>query len=106
MAEAASLHEVELDRISFKGPLDATRPFSNARAKARPQKQRRRLETMWLKTLAGDRVPNRPGRREPRAVKRRPKPYPLLTRPRSQYMETPYRNRDSKKTSPNSRGLI
>lgn len=33
--------------------------------------------------IAQQQVGNRPGRLEPRAVKRRPKPYPLLTRPRS-----------------------
>lgn len=32
--------------------------------------------------IAEKRVANRPGRIEPRAVKRRPKPFPLLTRPR------------------------
>lgn len=32
--------------------------------------------------IAQQRVGNRPGRIEPRAVKRRPKPYPLLTKPR------------------------
>ena len=29
----------------------------------------------------------RPGRIEPRALKRRPKPYPLLTKPRAQARE-------------------
>lgn len=33
--------------------------------------------------MAQQQVGNRPGRLEPRAVKRRPKPYPLLTKPRS-----------------------
>lgn len=33
--------------------------------------------------IAEQRVGNRPGRIEPRAVKRRPKPFPLLTRPRA-----------------------
>ena len=32
-----------------------------------------------LKSVASQKVGNRPGRVEPRAVKRRPKPYPLLT---------------------------
>ena len=32
--------------------------------------------------MSEQRVGNRPGRTEPRAVKRRPKPHPLLTRPR------------------------
>jgi hypothetical protein len=34
--------------------------------------------------IAQQRVGDRPGRIEPRAIKRRPKPYPLLTQPRSQ----------------------
>lgn len=35
--------------------------------------------------IACNEVGNRPGRIEPRVVKRRPKPYPLMTRPRNQY---------------------
>jgi putative transposase len=37
-----------------------------------------------LETLAGYTIGDRPGRVEPRAVKRRPKPHPLLTKPREQ----------------------
>jgi hypothetical protein len=40
-----------------------------------------------LLLMAQQRVGNRPGRIEPRAVKRRPKPYPLLTKPRVQARE-------------------
>jgi len=36
-----------------------------------------------LALIAQQRVGNRPGRMEPRAVKRRPKPFPLLTKPRA-----------------------
>jgi hypothetical protein len=39
-------------------------------------------------------VPDRPGRREPRALKRRPKPYSLLTCHRHQFKETDHRDRD------------
>jgi len=39
--------------------------------------------TMLLILIAQQQVGNRPGRIEPRAVKRRNKPYPLLTKPRS-----------------------
>ena len=45
-----------------------------------------------IRPLAGDLVPDRPGRREPRAVKRRPKPYSWLTQPRHQFIEIPHRN--------------
>jgi hypothetical protein len=38
--------------------------------------------------IAQQQVGNRPGRIEPRAVKRRPKPYPLLSVPRAQARQT------------------
>lgn len=38
--------------------------------------------------IACNEVGNRPGRIEPRVVKRRPKPYALMTRPRRQYKQT------------------
>ena len=37
-----------------------------------------------LKHLATNLIGDRPGRVEPRAVKRRPKPHPLLTKPRAE----------------------
>lgn len=93
MAEAARVHDVPLERISFTGTLDAFRHFSVALARCGRASQRRRVWNELLRTLAADRVPERPDRREPRAVKRRPKAYALLNRPRRQYKETPHRNR-------------
>jgi len=43
-----------------------------------------RLGRAELKNLADHLVGNRPGRVEPRAVKRRPKPHDLLMKPRAQ----------------------
>jgi len=43
-----------------------------------------RLVEIELKNLAAHGVADRPGRVEPRAVKRRPKPHDLVTKPRSQ----------------------
>lgn len=72
IGEAARSQGVPVDRISF---IDALR---------------------WLRARVGwidDRLPRlvvvplRPGRVEPRAVKRRPKPYPRLTKPRAQMRE-------------------
>jgi len=91
--EASALHDVPLDRISFKGTVDASRQYSLAIAQAHSQKKQRQLVGELLRVLAQDQVPDRPGRREPRAVKRRPKPYPLLNRPRHQFKEIPHRNR-------------
>lgn len=92
MAEAAQVHEAELERLSFKGAVDALRQYSAVLAQARTSRQKRQLWQDLLRTLACDRVPWRPGRAEPRAVKRRPKPFPLLNRPRRAFVELPHRN--------------
>ena len=91
--EASALHDVPLDRISFKGTVDASSQFSLAIAQARSKKKQRQLVAELLRVVARDQVPDRPGRREPRAIKRRPKPYPWLNRPRHQFKEIPHRSR-------------
>jgi hypothetical protein len=91
--EASALYDVPVDRISCKGTVDASRQFSLALAQARSQKKQRQLVAELLRVVARDQVPDRPGRREPRAVKRRPKPYPWLNRPRHQFQEIPHRSR-------------
>lgn len=93
MAEAAQVHAAELERLSFKGTVDALRQFSAALAQARTRKMKGALWQDLLRALARDVVPLRPGRTEPRAVKRRPKPYPLLNRPRRKFVELPHRNK-------------
>jgi hypothetical protein len=85
MAEAAVIHEQPVDRISFKGSVDALRQYSPLIAIARSKRKRTNLVRQLLQTLARDLVPDRPGRYEPRAVKRRPKPYPHLNKPRPTY---------------------
>ena len=105
MAEAVAQHAVDLERISFKGTVDALRQFSAAIAQARHRKMRRQLWDDLLLNLARDLVPLRPGRREPRAVKRRPKPYPLLNQPRRQFVEISHRSRYWKGRPRNYRGL-
>ena len=91
MAQAATQHGVALERISFKGTLDALRQFSQAMSQARSQKRRRALWAELLRTLAADLVPARPGRREPRAVKRKKNKYPRLNVPRRQFRDHPKR---------------
>ncbi|MEI7728904.1 MAG: IS4 family transposase [Verrucomicrobiota bacterium] len=93
MAEAVAAHQGELERVSFKGTVDALRRYGAAMAQARSQKMRAALWADLLLNLVRDQLPDRPHRQEPRAVKRRPKPYPLLTRPRHQYKEGLHRNR-------------
>jgi hypothetical protein len=92
MAQAATEHRVALERISFKGSLDALRQFSQAMAQARSRKKRRQLWAELLATLAADLVPERPGRREPRAVKRKKNKYPRLNVPRHKFRDRLKRN--------------
>jgi len=93
MAEAVARFPVALERISFKGAGDALRQYSAAIAQARNQKIRRQLWEDLLVSLVRDLVPLRPNRREPRALKRRPKAYPLLNQPRHRFVEISHRNR-------------
>lgn len=82
MAEAAAEHHMPLERLSFKGALDSVRTFCAASAQATRARQRHSLWAELLRVLADDLVPLRPNRWEPRVVKRRPKSYPALARPR------------------------
>jgi hypothetical protein len=91
MAEAVQTHDVPLERISFKGALDAFRQFSQAMCQTRSTHRKKQLWAALLLALARDLVPERPGRREPRAVKRRPK-YDRLTRPRRKFRDRPRRS--------------
>jgi IS4 transposase len=93
MAEAALGYEVSISGLSFKGTVDSVRQFATAIAQARSRKTQKRLLDKLLEVIARDQLPERYGRCEPRAVKRRPKPFPLLNRPRRRFKEIPHRNR-------------
>ena len=93
MIQASQAYEVEVPRLSFKGTVDGVRQFSVAIAQARSAKKQRELIHKLLQTIAADLVPQRPGRREPRAVKRRPKPCAWLTQPRHKFKDSQHRNR-------------
>jgi hypothetical protein len=105
IAEAVARHTADLERVSFKGSVDALRQYSAAIAQARNRKTRRQLWEDLLLNLVRDKVRHRPNRTEPRAVKRRPKPYPLLNRPRHKFVEISHRNRYYKGRRRKYRGL-
>jgi hypothetical protein len=90
MVEAARRARLSAARISFAGTLERLRQFGSAVAAlhASPREAYRLL----LEHLAKDRLPPRPNRHEPRARKRRPKNYQLLTAPRHQFREVPHRH--------------
>jgi hypothetical protein len=105
MAEAAATYKAPLERISFKGTVDAVRQYSDSLAKAKSKAMRRELWEDLLLNLGRDLVPKRPDRLEPRAIKRRPKPYPLLNKPRRKFREIPHRSRYWKARPRNYRNL-
>jgi hypothetical protein len=81
MAVAASANEVGPREISFKGAKQTLSAFAPKLEAARPQ-QRAGLVDALLVAVACHRVGNQPGRWEPRARKRRPKPSKRLNQPR------------------------
>jgi hypothetical protein len=100
MLEASLTAHVPLDRLSFKGSLDTARQFSLGMLRLPPthHHKRRALYREMLATIASDLVPERPGRREPRCQKRRPKAYPFLTKPRHKMRDAPKASRRKPKT--------
>lgn len=97
MQSAALRSHKPLARISFKGSIDTLRHWAPVLDAARksPRKQRRLLLEM-LHLIAADAIPERPGRSEPRAKKRRPKNFQLLTKTRKSMGHVPRRNRPAK----------
>lgn len=81
MAQAANRHGIAPHTISFKGAVQLLNSFREKIDHASGKKRLRLLDEL-LRAIAYHRIGNRPGRAEPRAVKRRPKPFPLLTVPR------------------------
>jgi len=81
MAVAAGESDVEPRKISFKGAKQAVTAFA-PKIEAAPPERRAALIDALLATVAYHRVGNRPGRWEPRARKRRPKPGTRLMQPR------------------------
>src|SRR4051812_23128100 len=82
MAVAASESDVEPRKISFKGAKQALTAFA-PKLEAAPPERRGALIDALLRTVAYHRVGNRPGRWEPRARKRRPRPGTRLMQPRA-----------------------
>jgi hypothetical protein len=83
MQDIAHRYQVSLQRLSFKGTVDALRQwrelFENAKGPARTTGKLRRL---FYQSIAEDLLLDRPNRSEPRVVKRRPKNFRLLTKTR------------------------
>lgn len=79
MAQAALLTDRLPRQLSFKHTLQLWIAWAHHGQGIDRDKTRYGLFVL----IAQQRVGDRPGRIEPRAIKRRPKPYPLLTKPRA-----------------------
>ncbi len=94
MLQAALRHDLSPGRISFQGAVSTLRTWApHLASPLLSAPQRKSLTQLLLSYLARDPVPRRPGRHEPRARKRRPKNYQLLTQPRHLFVEIPHRNK-------------
>jgi len=96
--KAADLKESLIWRVSFKATLDVITSSHEAFLKfvTRPRKLKEHRE--MVDALCSDKLVNpRPGRKEPRATKRRPKSYQMLTKPRHVFKEVPHRGNYYKK---------
>jgi hypothetical protein len=82
-AQAAEKHHRQPWQLSFKGTLQTLTAFAAVLAQTSPERWEEVYDQV-LTAIATHQVGNRPDRIEPRAVKRRPKQYRLLTEPRAQ----------------------
>jgi hypothetical protein len=82
MAVAASANGSEPRQLSFKGAKQVVTAFAPKLEAARPEDRARLIDGM-LRAIAYHRGGDRPGRWEPRARKRRPKPGARRTQPRA-----------------------
>ena len=81
-------------QISFKASVQALRQWEPALSRQGVgSSERRRLMAELYKAITRNLLIERPGRQEPRCVKRRPKTYGLLTRHRHEMIDIAHRNR-------------
>jgi hypothetical protein len=83
MVKASLAHQRDPRRLSFKGALQTVQEFGPALRETSAAGRPWLWRVVW-NSIADDEEGYRPDRVEPRARKRRPKPYPLLTVPRKQ----------------------
>jgi IS4 transposase len=83
MQDIAHRHQVAVQRLSFKGTVDALRQWRELFESVKSQPGATgKLRRLFYQSIATNLLLERPKRSEPRAVKRRPKNFRLLTKPR------------------------
>jgi hypothetical protein len=87
MWQAVQEHQCPLHRLSFAGTLQRFEVVAPCLYLFCGTADAVMLYQLLLKWIAGDILPYRPNRIEPRAVKRRPKEYALLNKSRQEMRE-------------------
>lgn len=97
MQKAASAADKPVWHVSFKGVLDLiTASHESFRCYAAKPRKRAVAMAQFISICSTKLIDIRPFRREPRAKKRRPKNFQLLSEPRSQFQEIPHRSKYKK----------
>lgn len=100
MYEAAAETSQKVREISFKGCLQALRSWEpHLNQVGLSKRERCRIISDLYKSISESCLFQRPGRREPRCLKRRPKPYQLLSKPRHEMVEIQHRSKYRAKTA-------
>ncbi|MEW6715770.1 MAG: IS4 family transposase [Nitrospirota bacterium] len=94
MCEAAKEVHLTVRVVSFKGSVQALRNWEPHLNQAKISRTERfRLISDLYEAMTNTPIKQRPGRSEPRCLKRRKKNYQLMTSPRHEMKEIPHRNR-------------
>jgi len=100
MLEAARKHEVEPTRMSFTGAVCTVLSLAPVMATA-PALRLPVIYSGMLREIARHLVPSRPGRNEPRAIRRDKRRFPLLTTTRKKWRKKHSAQRDGLKRAAN-----
>ena len=89
VCQAAERRDLEPRRISFSAAISAFQLYVPLIIHAESPEFAQRMYNGMIDDISRHIIPHRPGRSEPKAVKRRPKAYPRLTKPRSEMKKRP-----------------
>ena len=93
MEEAAAAAEILVRSVSFKASVQALRSWEPHLNQTQLSKSKKRhLVTMLYESITQKPIRDRPGRSEPRAIKRRPRNFQRLTKHRHEMKEVRHRN--------------
>ena len=99
MLESARVYPTDPIRLSLKSTMAFIRQWVPLIAATISRAAKRDLIDVLLYYIAQQIVPLRPNRIEPRAIKRRPRNYQMLTKPRHEFIEIRHRNKYYRQTA-------